>query len=100
MAYGLECWDSSGRKTVQTSDRLGRYHTTISGNIGANSTGTSTAFIPVTGYNPSDGNWFFNYVADNDKFAAIPVSDGINIYNVIESVVGTPINYTLYIWRA
>ena len=54
MSNGLRIWNSSGQLTLDISERLARYHATITlSSIGPSQTVT----IPVAGYN-TDGSWF------------------------------------------
>lgn len=62
MAYGLECWDASGTKTLSTTDRLTRlcYTTTVS----ASSSG-SVYLADIVGKTAA----YFALALELDKFA-------------------------------
>lgn len=53
MAYGLQVWNSAGVLVLSITDRLVRYHTTITGTVPTN----GTINVSVPGY-ALDGSWF------------------------------------------
>lgn len=85
MPYGLRVWDSSGNLTLDTTDRITRFVTSITpGTIAAN----STVSYSVPGI-VADGTWFivvYNTFmpAANAFYSGIVLSittNNINLYN-------------------
>lgn len=55
MPYGLRIWDANGNLTLDTTDRIPRYHSTIT-------VGIIPAFSTTSFYIPNfsiDGTWFY-----------------------------------------
>lgn len=53
MAYGLKVWDSSGNVRLDVSDRMVRYHSTVSGTITQSSSPVTVYLSGIT----NDGTW-------------------------------------------
>ena len=56
MAYGLKVWDSSGNVRLNVSDRMVRYHSTISGTITQSSSPITVYIAGVS----NNGTWGFS----------------------------------------
>jgi len=56
MAFGLRVWDANGNIRLDTTDRLVRYHSTLSGTITQSS---SPITVYVNGLR-NDGTWGFS----------------------------------------
>jgi len=53
MAYGLKVYDSNGNVRLDTSDRMIRYHSTVSGTITQSSSPVTLYVAGIT----NDGTW-------------------------------------------
>lgn len=76
---GLRCWNSAGQLTLEVSDRLARYHGSISvGSIGPRSSGNYS----VPGY-ALDGRWFI--FLRSGSMSWMQVTEQVNNINVFNA---------------
>lgn len=78
MSFGLRVWDATGQLTLEVTDRIGRYHGTIT--LGNTAARGSTNY-PVPGYS-LDGTWFLFFRGLEPAYLKITEQAGnISIFN-------------------
>lgn len=93
MAYGLKIWDGNSNVILDTTDRIIRYHSTVSlSTIGP----FQTLSINVPGL-AIDGTWFFVLNGGLSFIYMYVTPNYLNFYNTIEgSYDGTGTNIEIF----